>query len=615
MASLTGSSAVSYSTLNLSSPVQTDWIQYPGSTTPNRKAGAGSTIGAVTPTSGATLDAYLGSSTAVTWTDGSPNASSTTSTQVGVIDSPKGIATPAAGQGYTFTVPADTNTRTLQIVWGAYSNAPKLTATLSDGSAAPFTVTPAGPGSGSSENYLTTITYSAASSNQTLTIAVGVVTPATGAYANVTFQAAAYTTTLATITGTGAVTQAKNTVVGTGAPSVTGAGSTAQLKNSAVASGSPVVSGAAAVTEIQDSAAGIGAPSVVGSSAVAQNRGTVAGAGSPSVSGSAAASQATNTILASGVVTSLGSGSASQVSNAIAGFGSTAISGSGAPAQHANTAAGSGSPISSGSAAASQASNSTAASGSPLATGSAAMTQAPNSAVGSGAAGDSPVGAGSAVQQPNVASGSGTVAIGGSGVGAQSGNALAAVGSVAASGVGILVQVQNTAAGIAAAAVTGSGSVVQAANVSYGTGTVLSTITGVGAAVQAPNTANGAGTATSKELPDAASASARTYRIQADSMSYQVVASHVPTFTKDPIASLDFYWDWSAWLGSNEGIDTLTITADDGLAVSDPSSKDGVATAWISGGSAGTDYAVACTIKTPTGRMDTRRIRVGVRLR
>lgn len=615
MASLTGSSAVSYSTLNLSSPVQTDWIQYPGSTTPNRKAGAGSTIGAVTPTSGATLDAYLGSSTAVTWTDGTPNAASTTTTQVGVIDSPKGIATPAAGQGYTFTVPADTNTRTLKIVWGAYSNAPKLTATLSDGSAAPFTVTPAGPGGGSSENYLTTITYSAASSNQTLTIAVGIVTPTTGAYANVTFQAAAYTTTLATITGVGAVTQAKNTVAGAGSPGVTGAGSTAQSKNASVASGFPVVSGVAAVTEVQDSAAGLGAPSVIGSSAVTQNRGTVAGAGAPSVSGAAASTQPPNTILASGAVTSLGGGFASQLSNVVAGFGSTAISGSGAAAQRTNTTAGSGNPVSSGSAAASQAPNSTAASGSPLLTGSAAMMQAPNSLAGSGAAGDSPVGTGSAVQQPNVASGAGTVSVDGGGAAAQSGNTLAAVGSVAANGIGSLTQVQNTAIGLASAAVTGSGGVVQAANVSYGAGTVLSTITGAGAAVQAPNTANGTGTATSKELPDAASAAARTYRIQADAMAYQVVTSHVPTFTKDPIASLDFYWDWSGWLGSNEGIDTLTITADEGLAVTDPSSKDGVATAWIAGGSAGTDYAVACTIKTLTGRMDTRRMRIGVRLR
>lgn len=615
MASLTGSSAVSYSTLNLSSPVQTDWIQYPGSTTPNRKAGAGSTIGAVTPTSGATLDAYLGSSTAVTWTDGSPNASSTTTTQVGVIDSPKGIATPAAGQGYTFTVPADTNTRTLKIVWGAYSNAPKLTATLSDGSAAPFTVTPAGPGSGSSENYLTTITYSAASSNQTLTIAVGIVTPATGAYANVTFQAAAYTTTLATITGVGAVTQAKNTVVGTGAPSVTGSGTTAQLQNAAIASGSPVAAGSAAVAETRDSAAGLGAPSVIGSSAVTQNRGTVVGAGAPSVSGASSSTQLPNTILASGGVTSSGSGAVSQVLNAVAGFGSTAISGSGASAQRANSTTGSGAPINSGSASASQAPNSTAASGSPLLTGSGAMAQEPNLAAGSGAAGDSPMGTGSAVQQPNVASGAGTVAVAGAGTGVQSANTLAAVGSVAASGVGSLTQVQNTAIGFASAVVTGSGGVVQAANVSYGAGTVLSTITGAGAAVQAPNTANGTGTATSKELPDAASAAARTYRIQADAMAYQVIASHVPTFTKDPIASLDFYWDWSGWLGSNEGIDTLTITADDGLAVTDPSSKDGVATVWISGGSAGSDYAVACTIKTPTGRMDTRRMRIGVRLR
>lgn len=248
-------------------------------------------------------------------------------------------------------------------------------------------------------------------------------------------------------------------------------------------------------------------------------------------------------------------------------------------------------------------------------TGSGAMAQEPNLAAGSGAAGNSPVGAGSAVQQPNVASGAGAVAVGGAGVGAQSGNTLAAIGSVGANGIGSLTQIQNTAIGLASAVVTGSGGVVQAANVSYGAGTVLSTITGAGAAVQAPNIANGAGTAISKELPDAASAAARTYRIPADSVAYQVGIPYIPAFIKDPAAYLDFYWDWSAWLGANEVIKTATFTPDAGISVIDSSLQEGVAMAWLTDGATGTDYVVACSIETMTGRKDTRRIKVGVRQR
>lgn len=94
-----------------------------------------------------------------------------------------------------------------------------------------------------------------------------------------------------------------------------------------------------------------------------------------------------------------------------------------------------------------------------------------------------------------------------------------------------------------------------------------------------------------------------------------MVYSSTPSFVKDPQAVLDFNWDWSAWLGEDEEISTSTVTPDPGLSVTQTSAKDGIVTAWLSGGAQGTDYTVACAITTSAGRADTRRLTISVRQR
>ncbi|CAL8476381.1 hypothetical protein [Caballeronia sp. S22] len=90
---------------------------------------------------------------------------------------------------------------------------------------------------------------------------------------------------------------------------------------------------------------------------------------------------------------------------------------------------------------------------------------------------------------------------------------------------------------------------------------------------------------------------------------------YVPSFIKDPQAVLDFNWDWSAWLGQSETIVDKTVTPAAGITVDSSSISGKVVAAWISGGTAGTAYVVACTITTSAGRTETRRLQIVVQLR
>lgn len=88
---------------------------------------------------------------------------------------------------------------------------------------------------------------------------------------------------------------------------------------------------------------------------------------------------------------------------------------------------------------------------------------------------------------------------------------------------------------------------------------------------------------------------------------------------KDPDARLPFAADWSAWL-ANEG-DTATsatwivpagIVQENSPA---PTLINGVATVWLSGGTAGMDYYVTCRLTTAGGRTDDRTLRIQVQNR
>lgn len=95
-------------------------------------------------------------------------------------------------------------------------------------------------------------------------------------------------------------------------------------------------------------------------------------------------------------------------------------------------------------------------------------------------------------------------------------------------------------------------------------------------------------------------------------------------FPKDPDAVLDYKFDWAPntngdttktdWLASGETISTTTITADTGLTVDSSSITDTSTsvTVWLSGGTAGSTYTVACLITTTASRTEERSIEINV---
>ena len=86
-------------------------------------------------------------------------------------------------------------------------------------------------------------------------------------------------------------------------------------------------------------------------------------------------------------------------------------------------------------------------------------------------------------------------------------------------------------------------------------------------------------------------------------------------FMKDPDAVLDYGFDWSSWLATGETISSHTITTETGLTKDSDSESSGVVTVWLSGGTAGNDYDVACKIETSAGRKDERTITIRVKNR
>ena len=97
-------------------------------------------------------------------------------------------------------------------------------------------------------------------------------------------------------------------------------------------------------------------------------------------------------------------------------------------------------------------------------------------------------------------------------------------------------------------------------------------------------------------------------------------------FTKDPNAVLDYVFDWAAstngtgssdWLATAETISTKTITSTTGITVDSSSITDSntSVTVWLSGGTAGVNYEIACKIVTSASRTDERTITIMVRER
>ena len=87
---------------------------------------------------------------------------------------------------------------------------------------------------------------------------------------------------------------------------------------------------------------------------------------------------------------------------------------------------------------------------------------------------------------------------------------------------------------------------------------------------------------------------------------------------KDPYAVLDYSLDWTNWMPTGDTISAITITAETisgdaaPLAIDSSTNTNYIATANISGGTAGNIYNVEYKITTTNGLKDSRNFRIKV---
>jgi len=183
-----GTAVKATTAVNLTTLGTSDWAHWgqTGASGFDHKSSGGSQISNVTAVGGATAGQFTDSIQQMTWTDGTPTASATSSAI--------GIYAAGTGKGFSFTAPADTTSRTLTVYVGGYKSGGTLTAHLSDYSATDYTDTSmsaAGTGTDGTHYYATyTLTYKAASAGQTLTVTWSMASDAGSG--NVTLQAATF---------------------------------------------------------------------------------------------------------------------------------------------------------------------------------------------------------------------------------------------------------------------------------------------------------------------------------------------------------------------------------------------------------------------------------------
>ena len=173
---LTGSVTNASTTANLTTEGNVDWVHW-GESSVNRKAGVTAQISGYSVLGSGQLNTYNNDPRGLSWTDGTPTATATADKN--------GIYVPGLQSGFSFTAPADTSSRSLTVHVGGYNSGGTLTASLSDGSSTEYIATTSSANGQYDENY--TLTYSAASAGQTLTVS-WVMTAGTG---NVTLNGAA----------------------------------------------------------------------------------------------------------------------------------------------------------------------------------------------------------------------------------------------------------------------------------------------------------------------------------------------------------------------------------------------------------------------------------------
>lgn len=84
-------------------------------------------------------------------------------------------------------------------------------------------------------------------------------------------------------------------------------------------------------------------------------------------------------------------------------------------------------------------------------------------------------------------------------------------------------------------------------------------------------------------------------------------------FVKDPDATLDYKFDWTAWLGEDSITDHEVTCTGCTLVTSTVTDDNKQVIAWVSGGEPAANGRITCQITTVAGRIDERTI--GLRIK
>jgi uncharacterized protein (TIGR03437 family) len=180
--SLTGSQTTTTGVQDLAALGTADWVHWglTDGTTVTRKRDVELQISNFNAIGDTSTVRYTNSAVGFTWTGGTPTATATNTTT--------GVYRAGLGNGFNVVVPADTTTRTLRLFVGAFGAQGRLTAGLSDGSAANYTDITINSTT-TAVNGVYTLTYKAGSAGQTLSVFF--TQNNNGTNGNVTLQAAA----------------------------------------------------------------------------------------------------------------------------------------------------------------------------------------------------------------------------------------------------------------------------------------------------------------------------------------------------------------------------------------------------------------------------------------
>jgi len=171
-------------TVDISAEGRTDWTHWGLLTAGsfNHRAGVAQKISGLTKIGTGPLQRLSDYAAGFSWTNGTPTASA--------VSSPTGVYIEGVDRGFQISAPADTLPRRLKVYVGAYASRGRLTASLSDASAPHFSDDGVDSVYGNVAGEYT-LDYTAASSNQTLTVKFTALENYDVDYGNVTFEATA----------------------------------------------------------------------------------------------------------------------------------------------------------------------------------------------------------------------------------------------------------------------------------------------------------------------------------------------------------------------------------------------------------------------------------------